>query len=165
MRNCCIFTYQAAILGSSLVTGSKFHSPTSGLAAGALAGAEPADALCRHSTAVASSLLAQSVCVLNFRLGQCCHGASPARKQALERAHRALLFCCAFSRARAGIRRTPHGSLGLILVGWLLPFYFGNVITSECGVSCLSCAAGLMTVFFCWLQNSSGFWNNELAHL
>lgn len=157
MRNCCIFTYQAAILGSSLVTGSKFHSSTSGLAAGAVAGAEPGVALCRHATAAASSLLAQSVCVLNFRLGQCCHGASPARKQALERAHRALLFCYAFFEGEGG--NPPYSSVGFCL------FYFGNVITSECGVSCLSCAAGLMTVFFCWLQNSSGFWNNELAHL
>lgn len=72
------------------------------------------DALCRHATAAATSLLAQSVCVLNFRLGQCCHGASPARKQAqpLERAHRALLVCCTFLRV---------GSLGLIL--FCLPFF------------------------------------------
>lgn len=86
------------------------NPPTSGLTAVAGKGTGAAGiwqcgvALCWHAAAAVAPLLAQSVCVLNFRLGQCCHGASPVR-----------VMCC------------PNillGSLGLISLCIFLPSFF-----------------------------------------
>lgn len=140
MRNCCIFTYQAAILRSSPATGSKFQSTHFRTHSGSGKGnGSRRHMAMRHCVVLAcSSCCGASACPVSVRSKLSPWPMLPWGKP-------------------GSCNVLPQYFVGVVGVDFALFFsplffFFGNVITSECGVSCLGCAAGLMTVFFCWLQ-------------